>query len=775
MRIVRQHHILMVADNMATVSLATTIERMGMICTTVPDNQAAIDKMRLVDFDVILIDLSETRMTCDLLIAIEHTAIEAIPIVMAEATEMQGIVNSVEFEAFEFIAKPAPESVVFATLHKAIKRRLAMQNIPAMNRLAAQWQDVFEAFPDMIIVLHEDGRILRVNPALTSQMECAKDDLIDQQCHQVICGDTHKPDQCPFNHAGQGGKALLTEFTRADWGGAFEMASVALMNGNENTGSLHIIRDITERHRAQQEITMLAKFPDENPNPVIRVSAAGKLLYSNSASTPVLTAMSDDAQQNVSGQWLDMIHTAMSTNQSSHVEIDCQGDRLFQLEFAPIVEANYVNVYGLDITEQKQAKRKLKQADARNRMLLGSISSVLIGLDANGAVTFWNKNAQNTLGVSDDQVIGKQLCDCEVPWNFQQISEGLATCLAQLIPVRVDDIMFTRPDNRSGLLAITINPIKDESSDKPGYLILGRDITDRKVLETQLAQAKKLEGIGQLAAGIAHEINTPMQYFGDNTRFLQGCFDDLSKLMTLHGDLLAAAREANLKPDLICQLESMAAEADIEYLTEEIPKALSQSLDGLGQVTRIVSAMREFSHPGLEEKVLVNINEAIETTITVCRNEWKYVAEMKTDFQADIGSILCLPGELHQVLLNIIVNAAHAIGDMVGDAGDGKGTISIQTRKDIDWIDIRISDTGGGIPEEIASKVFDPFFTTKDVGRGTGQGLAISHTVITEKHGGTITFEANQGKGTTFIIRLPVTTESSESDTDNEKELINVA
>ncbi len=775
MRIVGQHHILMVADNQATVSLATTIERMGMICTTVPDNQAAIDKMRLVDFDVILIDLSETHMTCDLLVAIEQTAIEAIPIVLAETTEMRGIVNAAEFEAFEFIVKPAPESVVFATLLKAVKRRLALQNIPAMNRLATQWQDVFEAFPDMIIVLHEDGRILRVNPAITSQMGCTKDDLIDQQCHEVICGDTHKPSQCPFNHAGQGGKALLTEFTRSDWDGAFEMASIALMNGSENTGSLHIIRDITERHRAQQEIATLAKFPDENPNPVIRVSATGKLLYTNPAGTAVLTAMSDDSQQNVSGRWLDMIHTAMSTNQSSHAEIECAQDRLFQLEFSPVVEANYVNVYGLDITEQKQAERQLKRADSRNRMLLGSISSVLIGLDANGCVTFWNKNAQKTLGVSDDQVIGKQLCDCEVPWNFQQISEGLATVLTELTPARIDDITFTRPDNRSGLLAITINPIKDESSDKPGYLILGRDITDRKVLETQLAQAKKLEGIGQLAAGIAHEINTPMQYLGDNTRFLQGCFDDLSKLLSLHSDLLAAAREANLKPDLIGQLESMAADADIEYLMEEIPKALSQSLDGLGQVTRIVRAMREFSHPGVEEKVLVNINEAIETTITVCRNEWKYVAEMETDFQGDIGSILCLPGELHQVLLNLIVNAAHAIEDIVGDGSGGKGTISIQTRQDPDWINIRISDTGGGIPEEIASKVFDPFFTTKDVGRGTGQGLAISHAVITEKHGGTITFETDQGKGTTFIIRLPVTIESSGSATDKEKELTNVA
>jgi signal transduction histidine kinase len=189
-------------------------------------------------------------------------------------------------------------------------------------------------------------------------------------------------------------------------------------------------------------------------------------------------------------------------------------------------------------------------------------------------------------------------------------------------------------------------------------------------------------------------------------------------------------------------------------LKEEIPKALSQALSGVQRVARIVQAMKDFSHPGTESKTPIDLNRAIESTLTVCRNEWKYVAELETDLDASLPAVSCLPGEFNQVILNIVVNAAHAIADQAKDGE--KGVIRVTTRRVNDRVEIRISDTGTGIPESARGRVFDPFFTTKEVGKGTGQGLAIARSVVVDKHQGEIFFETEMGKGTTFIIRLPI-------------------
>jgi signal transduction histidine kinase len=279
-------------------------------------------------------------------------------------------------------------------------------------------------------------------------------------------------------------------------------------------------------------------------------------------------------------------------------------------------------------------------------------------------------------------------------------------------------------------------------------------------MEVQLRHAQKMESIGQLAAGIAHEINTPTQYIGDNTRFVQDAFGDITRLVTEYDKLFRSAEAGAVTAELLDAVKSAAGLADMAYLSVEIPKAIQQSLDGVSRVTHIVRAMKEFSHPGTTEKTPVDLAKAIQSTVTVASNEWKYVADLVTDFDPALPPVSCLPGEFNQVVLNLIVNASHAIADVVGDAGNGKGTLTVSTRRDGDWAEVRIRDTGTGIPEAAREKVFDPFFTTKSVGKGTGQGLAIAHNVIVEKHGGTITFETETGKGTLFIIRVPIHLES---------------
>lgn len=275
----------------------------------------------------------------------------------------------------------------------------------------------------------------------------------------------------------------------------------------------------------------------------------------------------------------------------------------------------------------------------------------------------------------------------------------------------------------------------------------------------QLLQAVKLESIGRLAAGIAHEINTPIQYVGDNIRFLFDSIKDLLGLVGAYRDLASECASGDCETSIADKTAMLESEADLPYLEEEIPKAVEQSLHGVERVSKIVLAMKGFAHPGEEKKNAADINQAIETTITISRNEWKYVAEIATDFDSSLPLVPCLVGEFNQVVLNLIVNAAHAIADVVGDGAASKGTITISTCRDGDWAEVRIRDTGTGIPEEHRSKVFDHFFTTKAVGKGTGQGLSIAYSVIAEKHGGTITFETEMGKGTTFIIRLPIEAE----------------
>jgi PAS domain S-box-containing protein len=303
---------------------------------------------------------------------------------------------------------------------------------------------------------------------------------------------------------------------------------------------------------------------------------------------------------------------------------------------------------------------------------------------------------------------------------------------------------------------IIASPIHDGEGRITAAIELVEDVTEKMAMERELNQAQKLEAIGQLAAGIAHEINTPIQYVGDNTRFLQEACDDLKTVLEGYAGLVAAVEATGDHAEARAHVAALTAEVDLDYLMEEIPSALEQTLEGVQRVSKIVRAMREFSHPGTDEKQAVDLNQALESTITVARNEWKYLAEMETDFAHDLPAVPCFPGEVNQVFLNLLINAAHAISDVTDDGKSGKGRITITTRATEESVVVTIADTGSGIPPSVQDRIFDPFFTTKAVGKGTGQGLAIAHAVMVEKHHGSIRFETTAGCGTTFIIELPL-------------------
>ena len=406
-----------------------------------------------------------------------------------------------------------------------------------------------------------------------------------------------------------------------------------------------------------------------------------------------------------------------------------------------------------DITAEIEAGEALDKEHQFNQRLVRAIPSILIATDVERHITLWNTAAEKVFGIAAEQVIGRDVEECGVDCDWHEMARSVAECRKAGYS-RLDNFRFSRSDGSDGFLGITFNPII-ENGTMAGYLLLGSDVTERIRLQNQLQLAQKMEAVGELAAGIAHEINTPLQYVGDNVRFLKDSFHDMQALLEHYHKLKDQCEKEQFAPEMVELIQQADEEADIEFMMEEIPSAITQSLDGIEKAARIVGAMKEFSHPGQKEKGLADINRMLESTITVARNEWKYAAKMRTDYDEDLPMVKCLP-ELNQVFLNMIVNAAHAIE--AKQAGDSNqiGEITVATSHHDREVWIEISDTGTGIPQAIQNKVFDPFFTTKEVGKGTGQGLAISHNIIVELHKGSLDIVSEEGKGTTFIIRIPI-------------------
>jgi PAS domain S-box-containing protein len=412
--------------------------------------------------------------------------------------------------------------------------------------------------------------------------------------------------------------------------------------------------------------------------------------------------------------------------------------------------------------ERRQAVEDLKRERDYVDQIIRETPALVVGIAPDGTTTFVNPSAARHTGYTEGELIGKNWWQLlyqgkefqQVEQLFRDIEKG---------PVRDYEMVLRTKDGLTRTVSWNSLSKFDENGRLAELIGFGNDITERKraevergMMEMQLRHAQKMESIGHLAAGIAHEINTPTQYLGDNIRFLQTSFLDLKGLHARYEQVLQAARENALTPELLGKMEENLKHANVEFLMKEIPDAIEQSLEGVARVTRIVRAMKDFSHPGTGEKTPIDLNKAVETTLTVAGNEWKYVAKIETDFAPDLPLVPCFPGELNQVILNLVVNAAHAIADVVGNGSHGMGVIRAGTKRNGDWAEVRIRDTGTGIPEKIHSKIFDPFFTTKPVGKGSGQGLAISHAVIVDMHQGQLTFETEMGAGTEFIIRLPL-------------------
>jgi PAS domain S-box-containing protein len=415
----------------------------------------------------------------------------------------------------------------------------------------------------------------------------------------------------------------------------------------------------------------------------------------------------------------------------------------------------------LEETQEQLVEKEKFLTDITNSMGEG-----FLVLNPEGEVKYANPESEWLLGWQSEEVVGKRMKDLVYAKKESQGDDAIEQTLHDGLTRKDDDHVFLHRDGRKVPVAYSVSPLHEDHNIRGAVITFG-DISERKQheeerrrLERELNQTHKMEAVGQLAGGIAHEINTPIQYVGDNLRFLNEAYEDTHKLLQSYADLHAAAKESESLKEICEQVDEALEEADLEYIDEEVPKALEQSISGTEQVARIVQAMKEFAHPGSKSMAMEDINRIVNNAVAVSKNEWKYAADTSLKLDPNLPQIECLGGEISQVILNLVVNAAHAIKS--ADHGV-KGLITVSTRTDGEMVEIRVADNGTGIPEDIRDSVFNPFFTTKDVGKGTGQGLAIAQDIVAVKHKGELFFETETGVGTSFIIRLPLRQQESKS------------
>ncbi|XPV77537.1 MAG: ATP-binding protein [Desulfovibrio sp.] len=431
----------------------------------------------------------------------------------------------------------------------------------------------------------------------------------------------------------------------------------------------------------------------------------------------------------------------------------CKSEKFLEITLSPVQRNSsvFILVSIIDITKNVLEEKKLRRKGLQFKLLVDSMTEGLIIFNDEGLITYTNKSFCELLGISSNELLETSV--------FNYIANEDKSKII-LHPGKDDTV------NESSELAWTsLNSTKVHTIASPTLFVEGNNlytmvivtnVTQHKFNETKNFQTQKLEAVGQLAAGIAHEINTPAQFTGDNIHFLKESSEDLFNLLATIDAILEDEKTLSKEA-----YEEAKRIADLDYLVEEVPSAINQSLEGISRISKIVLAMKQFSHPESESKSLADINSMLEATITVCRSEWKYHAEIIKDFEKTHQLIPCFQDSVNQVFLNVIINAVHAIQEANAD-GDANtmGTIHIKTTFDENYATITFCDSGTGVPDNFKSKLFDPFFTTKEVGKGTGQGLALAHSIIKGDHGGLISVENNEDKGATFTIKLPVTPEN---------------
>lgn len=420
---------------------------------------------------------------------------------------------------------------------------------------------------------------------------------------------------------------------------------------------------------------------------------------------------------------------------------------------------------------------RLREELAMRDLALDGIQTTFVIADrttAEPTILYCNKKAAELYGMHRADLIGRSISvisrfNVSLETNFSRDNAILAS--GQKIAFESE---VRRPDGTSFWRGVTVVPIFDAAGRLIRSIATGADITakreaslrqqelqdqlvaeleERQRILSELQLAQKLESVGRLAAGIAHEINTPIQYVGDSIYFLKNGIDDIERLLRAWQSSIDALPAGPMRDQLQSDMAAHAVTYELDFLRTEIPKAFERMTEGVGRVAKLVRSMKEFATPDSTEQSTADINHALQSTLNIAGQTYEHRARIQTDF-AELPFVRCHGGALNQVFLNLIVNAAHAIEDAGRDVETG--IIVVSTRHEGPDVVIRIQDNGCGIPPENLEKIYDPFFTTKEVGRGSGQGLAIARSIVVEKHGGELSVSSNVGAGTEFLVRLPI-------------------
>jgi two-component system, NtrC family, sensor kinase len=425
--------------------------------------------------------------------------------------------------------------------------------------------------------------------------------------------------------------------------------------------------------------------------------------------------------------------------------------RHYQLSITPIeVDGQRgVAVVHVDVSHLKRVE---KRAAALATLVSESPDEVLIASVDKGSFVEVNEGARTNTGYTREELLKLSLTEI---FDEQQTHNVRATLehikLSGERVVRFESYI-RRKNGTNYPCRVSLHRTQFEELDV--WVLFVNDLSEQKSLEAKLLQAQKLEALGTLASGIAHEINTPMQCVVGNFEFLQKCFTKMTAVSDRMIELLdESSVDWSVERE---QLMALRIENNHDFTRKQMPMALKEAAESSQKIVSIVRAMTTLSHPGTEDAVLTDIHEIIQNATIISRHHWKLAAELELNFSADVPPIYGFPAELSQVFINLIVNATDAIIEKNGPNPTTLGLIAIDSTLSKDKVIIRVGDTGCGIPLELRQKIFDPFFTTKEVGKGTGQGLSISHAVIVGKHQGSLTVSSEVGLGTVFTIELPV-------------------
>jgi PAS domain S-box-containing protein len=651
----------------------------------------------------------------------------------------------------------------------------------ALEERTAYLNTLIEISPVGIVVLDKEERIQMCNPAFERLFLYSRQEMQGFNLDELIIPAEWASEAESLTRQTLGGASVHATSRRRRKDGTIvdvEIYAVPLVMDDKPLGLLGLYQDITERKQAEealaQERDLLGTLMDNLPDTIYFKDRESRFTRINKAVAKGF-GLSDPGQavgktdfdfftaehaQQAYNDEQEVIATGKPMTAKEEKETWPDGRVTWvsttKMPFRDATGA-IIGTFGVshDITKRKRAEEALRTSEERYRELFENASDIVYTTDLEGRLTSLNRVAEQTLGYSREEAAQMNLRQLVDPRHWQRVEQTRERLLAGDSAVTLE-LEITAEDGRRVMLEV--NPRLIYKGGKPvGMQGIGRDITGREEREMELRQAQKLESVGRLASGIAHEINTPIQFVGDNTRFVRDSFRGLQTLLSKYQELRDAAASGAVRPDLLAAVRRVEEESDCAYLLEEIPKALTQTLDGVTRVATLVRAMKDFAHPESKEKAAADLNKALLSTLAVARNELKCVADVETDL-GDLPPVVCNISDLNQVFLNLLVNAAHAIGEVVKGT-EKKGKVQVRTVAEGKTVLVTIADTGCGIPGSIRSKVFDPFFTTKGVGRGTGQGLAIARSVVVERHKGTLTFESEVGKGTSFYVRLPVESE----------------